>query len=1258
MADTKRKYVSEFEIESNIQEALDQLKKYYVEFSKMPNVVDSFNKSLKKNADLENKFISMMSAIPKTMKKLSELSKIELVPRKELEKLTDTIQLISSASKSLQGKTVFDAEEVKSIVNEFGKVTSELTNLESRHSKVIEKSEAYNRLIADSSRIHKNLVANADKFRMSTTDIASEYEKVRRQTKRISTELENAKNEGKISSSLLSDYDSKLKDVRDKVSNVNKEYDNMSNNIGTLTKDFDKVLSVSNDISGSMKNNIAKTSYQNVIKDIEELRDQLEMITDNTEKSSTIMNGQLSDIKSRLEENVEQLNLAVSADEKIVAETKTVNDAFNLLTKMTSEVYEEMQDISNIELRKQFEEANKRIQQMSNDLQRTILLENGSNQLIREKMGLLKNEEIRLRKIVNQQQEIKKLEESSISATVQRAREQNKVNQAYIRQVLSQRKNLGGLIDAMKVYKQNIPIQATAKFGETGLIAAKAMTGAFKVLGAVIAPFAGAFTFLGMVKTAFMLERQVKNARKQVLFMAADTHSAGKTFDEIRKGGVLAESSIEEMRKTTESWSWSLGVSMDQAIGYLENLRQSGFRADDSLKNLEDMMGIAASMGVEVSELASRSGVLRSEFGMNLSEIGTGFVQLQKDASNAGITTTIFFDKVVNAATGLGLYGKKVEDVSSLFSGLVKNMRLPEKAATDAATSIVGSFKDVSSEMQITTYRLGKGNKYWKKSFSEQTAAIDRQLKTEQDTGKRSSLLSKKRALQEMDQMKGLNAELMRARGLDPTSEFLMRMQAVAGKVGINIEGDIEKVDASMSKSFYKMEKIGEIFGISREAVMSMKRLSENLLANSKGLKTAFGEQDAKSMINVLSSVSDSDSRTSQLTEKLLKMQSKGKDLKEIKNSLIEQFPELSSDLSSAVDSQGNITAEGLAKVISKLDVNFKSLSTTQKQNVKEELKRQQKAAGLQALKQTKSTEDALNNTISKVLRNIFVLIEKFVNIFSFIFKDKLKGFEDLNESLSNNESVLGELNQRIRSKRSELEISEIETGLKADKGDETAKAQLDEIRKEQKILESISNKTDAYSKNQQAQRKELEANGKITDKYMSLVQKGNSIAADLAKSSIAEGLKFETPAVRKRKAVLGLGGGYQVGQSTKLTKEQIASKGPVKLTDEQMQQLSGKKIPSFGNGGIVPGTNFQGDKILSGLNSGELVLPKAIWKNIMPTDKILEAVSGKSSDFQTSRIEQTKNINDNRVINIHVNQNDRRQVEQIVLNALYTDKM
>lgn len=43
----------------------------------------------------------------------------------------------------------------------------------------------------------------------------------------------------------------------------------------------------------------------------------------------------------------------------------------------------------------------------------------------------------------------------------------------------------------------------------------------------------------------------------------------------------------------------------------------------------------------------------------------------------------------------------------------------------------------------------------------------------------------------------------------------------------------------------------------------------------------------------------------------------------------------------------------------------------------------------------------------------------------------------------------------------------------------------------------------------------------------------------------------------------------------------------------------SGSKIPKFANGGIVPGSSFSGDKVLAGVNSGELILNMAQQRNL-----------------------------------------------------------
>lgn len=1250
MAD-KRKYVSEFEIQSNVDEALKQLEKYYVEFSKMPRAVDEFNKSLKKNAQLEDNFFKMMSTIPKTMKKLSELSKIELVPKKELEKLSNTVQLIESVAKGLQGKATFDSAEVKKLVSEFENVVTELSNLETSQGRVLERADDYNKLVTETLRIQKMLRGNSDKFKNSTDDIASSYTKIIRKVSTLSTELEKAKEQGTLSVKSLSDYENKLESIRGEVSGLNNSYDTMSKNIENLTSDFNKVLAESDSIAKSMKNTIAQTSFRKTIDEIESLKDDFKDLLGDTVFSSDQLNDKFAQIKQQLVAHVEKMNEAVAVEERLTAETKTKNDAIAVSSRLISEILEETAVLGtyNTELRKKYLNVADSINIMRTDLEKMILSGNASNEQIREKIGLLKEEGDKLHKIVSQQEEIKKLDEQSISKTVERAREQNKINQAYIKQIKEQKRGIAGAVDAFKVFKQNIPNQAMATFGENGVVAAKAMTGAFKLLGAVLAPLAGAFSVVGAIKMAFELEKQVKGARKQIMMMAANTHNAGAAFDSIRQGGQLADTSIEKMREKTEQWSWDLGVSMDQAIGYMGDFAKAGFTAARSLYNLEDMMGIAASLGMEVGELSSSAGNLRSEFGMSLSDIGTSFVEMQKNAKTAGITTTIFFDKVINAATGLGLYGKRIDEVSNMFSGLVKNMKLPEAAATSAAGKIVGSFKDLSNEAQITIYRLGGGAEIWKKSYQKQTKEIDGQIqnliKQEQnleavkgDAAKaaeleevrkqRAMLESRKRTLDNTNAMKGVNSEMEKGLMTDTMGQFLMQMGFLTKKAaGVNIGGSIEQVQKAIEGHVLNMKVVGAEFGIDREVVETMRTMASNLASNSKNLREAFGKDkegkdNAQEMIDILSNSNSVSERTQGLIGALKKLQDKNVDIKSVQKTLKSQFPELATQLSQDF---GKDTVTKLAEILSGLDVNFQAMTDAQTKITKDEEKRKAKAEGLAALRQTKSTEDSLNNVVGSWLRKIFTTLEKLVSIIasSPLFANKSKVFEELNTSLAENANTAQDLKAKIVSRQRELE-------QKA--ADATTPEEKQAIAEEQARLEKASSKLTPLIENYEAQRKEMDkSGGKITPELRRLVSAADELSSQTMyyAGSLAGTASFSTvelPENFSNQSIATYGG---IGGT--LAKD-------VKKTMTSEQGLAGRKMAA---GGVVPGLSFKGDKILSALNSGELVLPKNTWQNLS---------TGNGSVGST--------VNDNRTINIYVNQNDRRQVEQIVLNALYSDKI
>lgn len=1233
MAD-KRKYVSEFEIQSNVDEALKQLQKYYVEFSKMPSAIDDFNKSLKKNAQLEKHFYDMMSAIPKTMKKLSEFSKLKLIPKKELENLSNTVQLIESAAK---GMGSFSSSNISSLVSEFSKVSSELEQMEKSHSKVVEKSEVYNNLLAKASNLQKTLVGSADKFKNSTGDLADNYTKVKRKLTTITNELKNAPSEGVLSAPYIEKASNKLDDVQQQISSMGNSYDDITSTIGDMSKKFDDVLSSSNDISGSMKNSIAKASFQKVIDEIVKAKDEYELLIDDNlmqSKLSSVVNDRLSSINERLDSQISKMHEISDIESRLIADTKTRNDAISTMNRLTGTILEEMSEIDqwNSSIKTQFEEQAKVIGTIRNELESLILNDEADNEVIKKKIGLLKTEGDKLSFIINQQQDIKKLELQSISATVKRAREQNSINKAYIKETLSKKKNLAGYVDAFKVWKSNIPNKAMATFGTNGVVAAKAMSGAFKMLGAVIAPLSGMLSVLGAIKMAFELEKQIKGGRKQILMLAANTNTAGDAFEKMRGGEQLAETGIEKMRQQTERWAWSLGVAMDQAIGYLGDFSKAGFKTTSSLRSLEDFMGIAPTLGMEVGELASSAGNLRAEFGMSLSGIGSSFVQLQKNAKTAGITTSIFFDKVINAATGLGLYGKRIDEVSNLFSGLVKNMKLPEAAATSAAGKIVGSFKDLSNEAQITIYRLGNGAKFWERSYKQTSqknqAEIDDLISKENDLQKaisgtkdgeikkakiaelselrnqRAMIQSRQQMLDNTNTLKGVNGELEKGLAQNPAQQFLMQMSFLTKKFagGIDVTGPIQGVKDAIENNILKMKIGGENFGMDREVVETMRSLASNLASNSQGLKQAFGADEAKGMLGVLSSSNSAAERQAKLTAIFGKKDNTY--LKGVQQKLKDGFPGLATELTE-LDNASDIELQtGLAKVVSSLDVNFAAMTDAQKKIQIESAKREAKVAGLEALKQTRSTEDALNNQVSVWLRKIFTTLEKLVTIFSVLWSGKLKEIESANSAMTKNQETASALQAKIQKKQADLEIESVNA---------TPERQT-QIEAEQANLKKASDSISKYSESLESQRSELNKSGKITEAYTNIARTSGALGKVALESAgaLSEGMKFQTTGQARTTEFhpTGMGSSY-----------------------------STSSVEKFASGGVVGGSSFLGDKILAGLNSGEMVLPKKAWQNMS---------SGGGG----------QNVNDNRVINIYVNQNDRRQVEQIVLNALYTDKL
>lgn len=1328
MADKKglNKYASEFEVRASTDEALKQLQSLTIEGLKLKTSYEQFNKALDKSPKLAGKYYDMLTSVQKQMKSLSNLSKIDLVPKKHLNEILDSVNSLKQDLSSLTNIPIIDENNIK----EVQKIIS----------KIYRKSEKSQAKIFDIEEQSRNFL----------------------------------------------DLEKNINEILDDVKNVKREF-----------------------------SNIGKESFKKTVEDLDRVQEDLYKVQIGGKKSVE----ELETLNNKFENSKKELELILKVSQKISGEDKTRNEAARLIFNTSGKIYEVMSKISdtssrlyNKEISKQFENVHTNIVKINSDLEEAVLKGEKQfssaedyNKTIRTKMALLKDEQVKLDIILEKHDQIKKYEQDSISAKVKRAKIENDINRSYAKQILSQKRGLSGILDASKVLKDNLPNTAMATFGKNGVVAGKAITGAFGALTKIFAPLAALSGLTAIVKTAFDLERQVKNSRKQIFMMAMDTNVARDSFIDLSKGGNIINTQIEKMSKGFDSRNLiGLGINFEQAVQGANEFTKQGFKATGVYENLSEVSGglfsQSASLGMEIGELASRAGQLRTEFGFNLNEVSTGFEQIRDDAKNANMSISTFFDKVINASVGLALWGQKLDLVSDVFSNLVKNMKLPEAVGAEIASGMAKSLSSLSTEMQITTYQLGKGKKQWKNYASSQKdandkriAAIDTEIEAAKIAGKSALVdaLKKEKAaklrdnatLNEYDSLKGLAGILARIRKMDVGSQITTQLQAIGGQFGINFEGNIEDVDTRLKNSMFEMEKLGEQFGFSREMMQGIQQLSTNLKLNVQGIREVAKTQtkDASSydsLIDVLGGatriqnairkeigkdgvasqkelenikqmfpylkdslgdyikdgkfnygefdkvirqqMADPQKKTAFIQSQMNKIF--GADNKQSKMNFAKQLAQnellgdYSEKLLTAIESgKEEEVAKVLGEINTSMELNGKQTTAIlDKANVAAA-----KRAGAAMLRQTKSTEDAINNTIVKILRDGFRWLERLVNMFAFVNRTQLTQFNKLNDRLEENKEVAEKTLDSYRSKRSDVvgEIARLEELPEAQGAEKVEREKrISSLKDFLKVLDpaiasledlskSTSNTSELFSREGSMTKevinaqKELDKKAFTASEMVSRVTKSqseleqNNEQLDLGKENtgIYRASVFEQEATigslfgGKKKDVLQnyttpIEFGKPQVEPVKLevkdapimslnpfgNSNNFQLNGPFSMSTENQGNF---KTPGFEDGGIVPGNSFTGDKVLSALNSGELVIPKNIWQNLIPeTSKVgknsLENISETlNSDVSKKPVvnntsTEKKTINDNRVINISVNQNDRRTVEQIVLNAIYSDKI
>jgi hypothetical protein len=1449
---------------SEITSGLRDIQKAAVEMSSETNK-DVLELKLKNISQTLDKTKAKMSLFNKEVQKSSKFEQSLEEATKYLEEMYKKEQQMKNSSRSVYMRYKKERDVLQEVVDiaKKQKQQSDITtgSIDKLNSRFIDVKRNSSIIFDDARKSSKKLddiLNNVNDSVSNTVKLARKipasfgnvsFDKPAKDLKKLQSKIVGLKTSGKTyTKAQISEIEQEASGLLTQVEKVSKVYSGLN-----------QLIEKSNDSLKESADSTAKLSFEKASKDAIGLMQSFNKIVEEgkaTDETIKSFSKELNKLQGRFEltKDFDKSGKKQQDNNIVLAETQ----------KLLEEINDEQKDISSANLKRVYDAQSSGIKDSVKELQKSIMLGEVDNDTAKQKLNNLNKEKKGLRRIKQTDDSLRNSKKKSAKEIVNEAKRQTKDNKQTLKDMWKQKKSFGDLAEMATVFGKSIKPAAVAKFGKTGVIAAQ---GIEKALGGSVALFSSLMPIMGLyafIQGMLQADKATKAARKQIAYMAADTHTLGTAFEDVKKGITLDKTAIESMRAKLEDWTSSLGMSMEQGTEALSSFVSQGFKLTSVFDNLKDELGLAAQLGMEVSELAKNAGMLRTEYTMSLTDISSSFVRMRKDAEDAGISTSIFFDKVINASVGLGLYGKKIDTISKEFGYLAKNMKLPEAIATKAAADITNSFQNLSTEMQVVSFRQGKGNKFWKKSFTEQASQLSTQIgmfdeqieatkaqilaqkkltsennkttdsvqkttaayeqkKLEEQLGnlevQRDTAIREKKNLRVAKTLGGINAELYKARKLNPNDLFQMRMQDIFKEFapkGVDITGDIEKVNDAFKQNMYKAEKLGELFGFNRETMAAIQEMIMTFSENSKAIKESFGKnnkpgQDVisvlkttlridkkglvydkiknikdKQLISIvddlkksfpenLSELSDviykdeqgklkvnkdmlSDivsgidtnskkskdlnkafeaiglgniadilgktTKSSEILNTISKMN--GKELAGIVTKLAENIPNMSSKFQEVLGENGSIIDKNgkldqdklklLAELLSKIPVSISDNNDFQSKVADAQAAQSAKLAGLQILNQTKSVEDAINNTITKWIRKIYLVIENIVGMLTFL-KPELAKFNKFQNDLSSNQDATANESQQIDSKILAAESAraqEVQGGA-----DEKNSPVIQQLDKQIAAYKKQKQTTDDLSKVLEEQRKKIQEEGKVTneqalkmqDEYNKNLVKLNESKKDSKKIEDEakplyekRGIKIPTEEDKNTKAEPKKIEIYKKATDRKTVESELDTKDVTTVLDVP---------PGFAKGGKVPGSSFTGDKVLTALNSGEVVFNKTqmgklqamltnksisinipeIQKLFMSIDTLNKSINQaqsknligidknkiaglqvpfnvptnvnvpKAQDLPAT--EATKNIttegnkiiNDNSVVNINANNLDIKTTEKIVYNAIYEAK-
>ena len=820
-------------------------------------------------------------------------------------------------------------------------------------------------------------------------------------------------------------------------------------------------------------------------------------------------------------------------------------------------------------------------------------------------------------------------------------------------------------------------------------------------LTAFLGTFAG---FAAFGAAMLYAQKKIYDARREVMAMSAETGELSKNI--IKSGGSIsvAGSAIETWRRKTEGYIKSLGLGMDDARQGLGSLVKAGYTMEQAFTtvtattstgqkviadNFTAMYAQATLAGKSMDEITSTAGQLREEFGSTIDNAVKGFIQFRENAKDSGIMTGRFFEKVMNVASGLGIYGAKIDEISEGFADLSKNMRLPEKAATQAAANMMGGFKDLSTETQVLVARTSTYGKKIEDFVAQIKAggpAAEEAFKGLEKLG-----IDKQEAERLAKITDPLNRAVVGMRELAPAEQFKARFEALTKAAGVPIDinsTDIKDVNDILQSHTYQLEKAGEKYGFGKEDIIALQSLTQGLEENKRAQQELLSGLDPAEIGNALKAGGEE-----------FKKMSKTLKPADMKKALQQggQFQDLGKKFETQIGSLEKASDKQIIEFISGLDVSMTSLGDLQAKLNKEKENADNIRAAKAARQQTQSVFDALEQSIAKILNNIYLAVEPVVKTIWKMAKPiltmlkkmglyllkmiPLKGAKieqwiagqemELRTEEANNqlENFTGQIEGNV-SKLTQMETEQQRLTAKKKSGAKLGTAEETFLKNYKENVKAIEEDTKKLREDAKIQAQVVEQKQAETQNFQHLSEINKEGAKQYVKLQKQLDKYNEALARAKEEAKAGPQfipdyGGVGVAEMTDPQAAIDAANKFVNKTKAEMEKLVSSKAA------LPAGTEATTEPSKVALPAGTEAITTEPMK-IVPHSPI-EAYFGEPAKIiDMPKVSMPvpaipgagtvgmggEAVNDNRVINININQRDRQYIEQVVLNALYTDKM